>query len=292
MIFIVLVVCSITAFVLESHPVTRLPLPLEAQRYLTKNFTLPMNNAKLYRDKTTYLLPFLAQLDFFCRATFTAEWNLRFLTAPNKFQFLRSIMNIIELVSWIDAWLIDIIRFALASIDVHDSDFNVLTEVIFILRFFRILRVCRIIRLSRLYTGMRVIFLALRDSVTELALITFVILICMVIFSSAMYYTEYFHANSHFTDIPVGFWWSVVTMTTVGYGDKYPLTPFGYVVGGFCTILGIIVTGLPIPIISSNFDKYYEYMQKRKMKKKKSLKRDKETPENSNLVHPEVHTST
>ena len=176
----------------------------------------------------------------------------------------------------VDVWLIDVIT--LLAIDIHNLNYKVLPVVIFSLRFGRILRVCRILRLSRLYTGMRVIFLALRDSLTELFLLIFIIIVCIVIFASIMYYTEYFYANSHFTDIPVGFWWSVVSMTTVGYGDAYPQTPFGYVVGGLCAIFGVIVTGLPIPIISSNFDKYYQYARKRKSRIKQSNRRDSKTP--------------
>ncbi len=49
----------------------------------------------------------------------------------------------------------------------------------------------------------------------------------MLIFSTMIYYAE-FHANKSFPTIPIGYWWSIVTMTTVGYGDKHPTTPFGY----------------------------------------------------------------
>ena len=57
-------------------------------------------------------------------------------------------------------------------------------------------------------------------------------MIGMVIFSTLIFYAE-FNRPQQFEDIPTGFWWAIVTMTTVGYGDVHPTTPYGYVVGRF-----------------------------------------------------------
>lgn len=66
----------------------------------------------------------------------------------------------------------------------------------------------------------------------------------------------------------LGYWWAIVTMTTVGYGDFYPSTAGGYFVGVMCALSGILLTALPIAIIGSKFNIYWEYNRKRKQLRK------------------------
>lgn len=64
----------------------------------------------------------------------------------------------------------------------------------------------------------------------------------------------------------VGYWWAVVTMTTVGYGDYYPESTWGYIIGFMCAITGVILTALPVAVIGSNFNVYWEHNKKRKQR--------------------------
>jgi hypothetical protein len=73
-----------------------------------------------------------------------------------------------------------------------------------------------------------------------------------------------------FTSIPRGFWWAVVTMTTLGYGDMYPRTALGYIVGAMCAVCGLLMLSLPVPVIVNNFTLYYSHAQaKLKLPQKK-----------------------
>ena len=63
----------------------------------------------------------------------------------------------------------------------------------------------------------------------------------MLVFASLIYYAEFTDPTETFATIPIGFWWSIVTMTTVGYGDKYPVTVAGYVIGSLCAVIGGLV---------------------------------------------------
>ena len=94
--------------------------------------------------------------------------------------------------------------------------------------------------------------------------------IAMLIFSTMIYYAERTkmlsgdsNKENKFSTIPVGFWWSIITMTTVGYGDVHPETPMGCIVGAFCAVAGVLLIALTIPAISNNFALFYNHARTR-----------------------------
>ena len=94
---------------------------------------------------------------------------------------------------------------------------------------------------------------ALRRSASVLIMMVVMLVILVVIFSSLIYFAE-LENNNTFHDIPGSFWWALITMTSVGYGDVYPVTNRGYLVGALCAVFGVVVASLPIPIIATNFE--------------------------------------
>ena len=89
----------------------------------------------------------------------------------------------------------------------------------------------------------------------------------VVLFSSLVFFTESCgledevceHTSNQFDSVVAGFWWSIVTMSTVGYGDYVPKTPLGKVVGSLCALTGILVISLPFPLIITNFNKFMRF---------------------------------
>ncbi|VTJ83034.1 Hypothetical predicted protein, partial [Marmota monax] len=76
--------------------------------------------------------------------------------------------------------------------------------------------------------------------------------------------------HTQFKNIPIGFWWAVVTMTTLGYGDMYPQTWSGMLVGALCALAGVLTIAMPVPVIVNNFGMYYSLaMAKQKLPRKR-----------------------
>ena len=91
----------------------------------------------------------------------------------------------------------------------------------------------------------------------------FFLVLGIVIFASLVYYAERIQTNpdNDFKSIPLGLWWALVTMTTVGYGDMVPKTYIGMFVGALCALAGVLTIALPVPVIVSNFAMYYSHTQ-------------------------------
>ena len=144
----------------------------------------------------------------------------------------------------------------------------------FDLRFVRILRILRLLRIFKLnrYTRALTLFTTVfYEKRNELGITMFVMFLLLLMSSTIMYYLEGDVQPEEFPDIISTFWWSVATLTTVGYGDVYPITGWGKLVSGVIAILGIGLVALPTGILSAGFiDKIEEKNKKKTAKKKKS----------------------
>jgi hypothetical protein len=134
----------------------------------------------------------------------------------------------------------------------------------------RLIRIFRIFKLSRHSSGLQILGHTLKASIRELSLLIFILIMGVVLFASIVYYCEKGMEHTKFVDIPSSFWWAVVTMTTVGYGDMAPQTPAGKFIGSLCAVCGVLTIALPVPVIVNNFSLYYSHAQARlKLPKKR-----------------------
>lgn len=115
---------------------------------------------------------------------------------------------------------------------------------------FRLLRLFKLFRYSE---ALQTLAMAVRRKREELAVVLAAVLVLLVIISSLMYLVERNAQPEVFSSVPAALWWGVVTLTTVGYGDIYPITVTGRILAGAMALLGIGFIALPAGILASGF---------------------------------------
>jgi voltage-gated potassium channel len=120
-----------------------------------------------------------------------------------------------------------------------------------IVRALRLLRLERLVLLGRYSKSLDMLRTAIRHSRQELAASLGIIGLVLVIAASMMYFVEHNVQPQHFSSIPATLWWAVITLTSVGYGDVFPITPLGKLIGGVIAMLGIFVVAIPSGIITT-----------------------------------------
>ncbi|XP_018611193.2 potassium voltage-gated channel subfamily A member 1 [Scleropages formosus] len=211
-------------------------------------------NSTFYYKPNIFTDPFFT-VETLCIIWFSFELIVRFLACPSKAAFFKNMMNTIDIVAIIPYFI------TLGTELAEDQDRKEVkgeqATSLAILRVIRLVRVFRIFKLSRHSKGLQILGQTLKASMRELGLLIFFLFIGVILFSSAVYFAEAEEKESYFTSIPDAFWWAVVSMTTVGYGDMYPVTIGGKIVGSLCAIAGVLTIALPVPVIVSNFNYFY-----------------------------------
>ena len=184
--------------------------------------------------------------EVFSVIVFTIEYLLRIWTADleystgnaitKKLKFITSGYGIIDLFSILPFYLPFIFPFDLR-----------------VLRILRLFRLLRIFKLGRFSKSMKTIGSVLKETRSDLAITIFVASILLILSSTLMYYVEHDAQPDKFENIGNAMWWGIATLTTVGYGDIYPITPLGKFLSAIIALIGIGFVALPTGIISSAF---------------------------------------
>ncbi len=187
---------------------------------------------------------------------FSVEYLLRLWTCTEEDRFRRSVVGRLKfaltLLALVD--LAAILPFYLPALIPFDLRF---------VRGLRLLRMFRVLKLGRYSESVRLVVAVIRGKKEELLVTAFVGLLLLVVSSSLMYFVERDAQPDVFSSIPATMWWGVVTLTTVGYGDTYPVTAVGKVLGAFVAFLGIGMFALPAGLLASGFS---EEISKRRVK--------------------------
>uniref|UniRef100_A0AC35FFH3 BTB domain-containing protein n=1 Tax=Panagrolaimus sp. PS1159 TaxID=55785 RepID=A0AC35FFH3_9BILA len=193
--------------------------------------------------------PFFDYVETTCIVWFTIEYCLRIFVAPKKISFVFELLNIVDLIAILPFYL----ELSLTIFGFDSSSLKNVQGAFLVVRILRVLRVVRILKLGRYSAGMRTFALTLRSSAKQLGMMGMVLCTGVIFFSTLIYYVEKDEPLTQFTSIPSAFWFVLVTMTTVGYGDSVPITTAGKLIASGAIVSGVLVLALPITIIVDSF---------------------------------------
>ncbi|KAI3631885.1 hypothetical protein MIR68_010073 [Amoeboaphelidium protococcarum] len=189
----------------------------------------------------------------------------RFLATNHKLTFFTHFLNFIDLLSILPVFFIGV------------SDPNVKSAV----NILSVLRILKALKLAKYNVGIRVGLLAIRRSKDAVFMLLLFLILSLLITSTLMYWAERGQwdqqerewvrpdgSRSPFNSIPEGFYWGITTLSTTGYGDTYPITPWGKFIASITMVLSIMTIALPTSIIGSNFMAEYQLYQKHLLQKK------------------------
>jgi voltage-gated potassium channel len=190
--------------------------------------------------------PLFKNFEIFSVFVFSIEYLLRIWTCTYKekyghpffgrLKFIFSVGGLIDLFAILPFYLPFFIRYDLRFI-----------------RILRLIRFLRFFKLSRFMNASKVISKVVKAKKEELILSLLITLFLIIIASCTMFFVEHDAQPDKFSSIPETMWWSVATLTTVGYGDVFPITPLGKTLTAFISVLGIGMFALPAGIFASGF---------------------------------------
>lgn len=175
-------------------------------------------------------------LEWFFTLVFTAEYVCRLLCVRRPARYMRSMLGVIDLLALLPTYVAVLVPGVYALVDV---------------RVLRLLRIFRVLKLSQYVDEYRALTEALSASRRKIAVFMSFVLLVVVVMGTLMYVVE---GPAHgFTSIPVGVYWAITTMTTVGFGDIAPVTATGRTIASAMMLLGWGTLAVPTGIVSSEF---------------------------------------
>eukprot|EP00746_Dinoflagellata_sp_MGD_P088379 gnl/MRDRNA2_/MRDRNA2_34974_c0_seq1.p1 gnl/MRDRNA2_/MRDRNA2_34974_c0~~gnl/MRDRNA2_/MRDRNA2_34974_c0_seq1.p1 ORF type:complete len:389 (+),score=63.50 gnl/MRDRNA2_/MRDRNA2_34974_c0_seq1:140-1306(+) len=234
--------------------------------------------------------------EIFFVAVFTIEYIIRFwASVPEKMtavQFMFSPLNVIDLLSIAPFFITLALKtFAKGSERYFDFDFRVL----------RAFRLVRIFKVGRYSSQLKLIAGAMQRSMASLVMLGLCMIFALIIFSTLIFLVErgvwdpkqgcYIRTGEHmgsfdgvcspFQSIPEASWWAITTMTTVGYGDTFPITTGGRFVGGMTMVVGILCVALPTTVLGVQFsDSFAQVTEEKEIQDLKSKLPEKQEVRN------------
>lgn len=210
-------------------------------------------------------------------AWFSLEFCLRFIQAKSKCQFFKGPLNIIDFLAISPYYVSLIVLDDDPGEETERSSSNsYLEKVGLVLRVLRALRILYVMRLARHSLGLQTLGLTVRRCTREFGLLLLFLCVAVTLFSPLVYLAENESGKVlEFTSIPASYWWAIISMTTVGYGDMVPRSVPGQMVALSSILSGILIMSFPATSIFHTFSHSYSELRKEHERLQSQLNRIK-----------------
>ncbi|XP_067304296.1 potassium voltage-gated channel subfamily G member 4 [Pseudorasbora parva] len=201
-----------------------------------------------------------------CVAWFSMEFLLRFLQAQNKLQFVRNPLNVIDVIAILPYYISLVVDSEDESEEAERHGY--LDKLGLILRVMRALRILYVMRLARHSLGLQTLGLTMQRSMREFGLLLLFLCVAVALFSPLVHLAEKeftkgkVTGHHSFSSIPSSYWWAIISMTTVGYGDMVPYSIPGQVVAFSSILSGILIMAFPATSIFHVFSRSYHELKR------------------------------
>lgn len=227
----------------------------------------------------------LTGIEVFVSIVFTIEYVARIVSCANAWVYFWDALNLVDFLAVIPFWI---------ELTIEGGGGSDMLRVI---RVIRLARIFRLLKSARFREWFDILFITFKESSQSGGLLVTLMLLQIIIFASLLYYTEmgvqdkltgeYVSRRdgvpSKFTSILSAAWWCIVTMTTVGYGDMYPKSPWGMAIAILAMFIGLFVIALPVIIVGGKFEEAYADFRKEQQRRERSRKNE-EGNRGGNLV--------
>uniref|UniRef100_A0A8C4KXI3 Voltage-gated potassium channel regulatory subunit KCNG2 n=1 Tax=Equus asinus TaxID=9793 RepID=A0A8C4KXI3_EQUAS len=223
--------------------------------------TMPDIRAEEERGECSPKCRNLFVLETVCVAWFSFEFLLRSLQAESKCAFLRTPLNIIDILAILPFYVSLLVGLAAGGAA------RLLERAGLVLRLLRALRVLYVMRLARHSLGLRSLGLTVRRCAREFGLLLLFLCVAMALFAPLVHLAEReLGARRDFSSVPASYWWAVISMTTVGYGDMVPRSLPGQVVALSSILSGILLMAFPVTSIFHTFSRSYSELKEQQQR--------------------------
>ena len=199
------------------------------------------------------LHPAVPTIDCACFAVLTIELLLVVIVCPCRCELLKRWIHWAETICTLCFW----ISFTIEMFMEHIESTAVIRLFLY-LKYFTALKIVRLFRVGANIPALKVMGLSMKESRQDLAVMGLMLFILSAFFGLMIFFVEV-PITGKFGNVFSAMYWAVITLTTVGYGDYTPTSPGGQVIAGACAVCGILMLALPIGIIASEFNNFYDH---------------------------------
>lgn len=232
------------------------------------NFTHPQIH-HLSMESSCPQIPSLLHLELFFILCFVGEFAIRLVSCPDKKKFFQKPLNVVDFLALFPVCL-DLSFSGRARKPETLPCWLNLFRVVYIIKLLKVFKLVETPLMLRVFPYM------FKSILKEIAILMWVFLFEILFFGTLMLFAELIddHPDSLLHDIFSSFWWAVITLTTIGYGDIYPVCPASKVIGACTVLCGLLTIIIPIPLIFIKFKNYYTSA----VIKEKKKREEKATP--------------